>query len=255
MALLEARNLTKHFGGLAAVQDVSFELQEGQIFTLIGPNGAGKTTTFNMIAGTIPATDGSVMYNGAELLGKKAEDIAFLGITRTYQITAVFFGLTVFENIITACHSIQKSNMLDALLISKRYKREEQEIRDRAKEVLEFVGLSEHANDLANSLPYGKQRLLEIAIALACKPRLVLLDEPAAGLNPEETRMLMKLIQKIRGSGITVLLIEHNMRLVMDISDRILVLDHGEILAEGEPEEISRNPKVIEAYLGRGDAE
>ncbi|MDR0840816.1 MAG: ABC transporter ATP-binding protein [Christensenellaceae bacterium] len=250
--LLEVRGLSKRFGGLAAVQNISFDLKKNEILALIGPNGAGKTTTFNMIAGSIAATSGSVKLAGEELIGKKPYQIASCGLARTFQITAVFFGLSVFENMVIASHRLQKATMLDSILYSKKYRQEEREAREKANAILRFVGLEEMANVLSGNLAYGQQRLLEVAIALATEPVMLLLDEPAAGLNPEETVSLMRLIGKIRDQGITVLLVEHNMRLVMEISDRILVLDHGEMIAEGSPDEISMNPQVIEAYLGKG---
>ena len=252
MALLKVRNLTKHFGGLAAVENVSFDLHENEIVTLIGPNGAGKTTTFNMIAGTFPPSSGSIKFKGKEIGGKKAHEIAYEGIARTYQITAVFFGLSVLDNVVLASHRRQHANLVDTIFLTKRYRSEEQQAMKWAREIIDFVGLTKQTDEIANNLPYGQQRLLEIAIALATQPELIILDEPAAGLNPEETGSLMKLIRKIREQNITVLLVEHNMRLVMQISDRILVLNHGELIAEGSPEEISSNPEVIEAYLGKG---
>jgi len=255
MSLLEVRNLCKAFGGLNAVQNVRFDLQEGEILALIGPNGAGKTTTFNMIAGSLPATSGSVSFRGSDLIGMKPEQIAKQGIARTYQITAIFFGLSVFENVLIATHRLQTATILDSLFYTRRYFREERAIREKAHEILKFVGLGHLEEQTACNLAYGQQRLLEIAIALATEPTLLLLDEPAAGLNPEETVGLNALIRKIRDNSITILLIEHNMRLVMDISDRIIVLDHGIMIAEGLPHEISNNPKVVEAYLGRGNEE
>ncbi len=250
--LMEVHGLTKNFGGLAAVQSVSFHLKRGEILALIGPNGAGKTTTFNMIAGSLPASAGSVRLEGEELIGKRPNQIAGCGVARTFQITAVFFGLTVFENIVIASHRLQKANLFDSIFYSPRYRREEREARLKAHGILEFVGLHKYAGMQAGNLAYGQQRLLEMGIALACSPSVMLLDEPAAGLNPEETVSLMHLIGDLRDKGITILLVEHNMRLVMEISDRILVLDHGELIAEGSPDEISTNPTVIEAYLGKG---
>lgn len=255
MELLEVRELSKCFGGLCAVDHVSFALHQGEILALIGPNGAGKTTTFNMIAGSFPATGGSIKFKGTEICGKKPYDIAELGITRTYQITALFFGLSVFDNVVLAYHRCQKATILDSIFYTRRYRSEEATARQKAAEVLAFVGLDGLSNELACHLPCGKQRLLEVAIALAAEPEIVLLDEPAAGLNPEETRLLMGLIGKIHDKGITILLVEHNMGLVMEISDRIIVLDHGLQIAEGVPEEIRFNPRVIEAYLGKGSAE
>lgn len=255
MAFLEVSNLTKHFGGLHAVQDVSFTQSEHEILSIIGPNGAGKTTTFNMIAGSYPATSGSVKFLGKELLGLKAHEVAYAGIARTFQITAVFFGLSVLDNAVTAYHRKQHATLADTIFHTKKYYREEAEAREKAWEILELVGLTEQAHTISANLPYGKQRLLEIAIALATEPQLILLDEPAAGLNPEETASLIDLIGRLRDTGLTILLVEHNMRLVMNISDRILVLDHGELIAEGSPDEISTNPHVIEAYLGRGTSE
>lgn len=255
MELLQVRELTKKFGGLNAVQNVSFDLHKGEILTLIGPNGAGKTTTFNMIAGTYPATGGTVKFMDTLLNGKKPHQIASEGVARTFQITAVFSGLSVFDNIVISYHRKQRATIFDSIFYTKRYKSEEKTSKEKAHEVLKFVGIDNLSDELACNLPYGKQRLLEIAIALATEPELVLLDEPAAGLNPEETRLLMDLIAKIRDMGITILLVEHNMRLVMQISDRIIVLDHGMLIAEGTPDEISTNPKVIEAYLGKGSEE
>ena len=255
MAILEVRGLTKEFGGLTAVNNVSFDLHENEILGLIGPNGAGKTTTFNMIAGSLAATRGSVKYNGVEILGKKSTEIANLGIARTFQITAIFHGLTVLQNDVVSTHRLQSANILDSLFYTKRYREEEAAIREKAMDVLEFVGIAHLADVVASNLPYGQQRLLEVAIALATEPQVVLFDEPAAGLNPEETRMFDNLVCRIRDRDISILMIEHNMRLVMGISDRIICLNYGTLLAEGSPEEVSSNPLVIEAYLGKGGEE
>jgi branched-chain amino acid transport system ATP-binding protein len=260
MALLEVNNLTKQFGGLTAVNDVSFKIENNKIMGLIGPNGAGKTTVFNLITGVYKITTGSIIFNDSEIHNKETYKIAIAGITRTFQNIRLFKKQTVYDNILTACHNNSKYTLGEAILFGSmpkslvkntRFAREEKMLRDEAQELMKIMGLTGRRDFVANNLPYGLQRRLEIARALAASPKLLLLDEPAAGMNPDETYKLMELIGEIRNSfKISILLIEHHMDLVMGICDDITVLNFGGVIAEGNPNEIQNNPKVKLAYLG-----
>lgn len=253
MSLLELKNVTKRFGGLTAVGNINLNVEEGTIHGLIGPNGAGKTTIFNLITGVYKISEGQIHFNGERIDTEPTFKIAEKGITRTFQNIRLFKDLTTYQNILTACHFVSDYTLLDTVFYSKKFREGEKALHAIAEELMEIMNLSSRKDVTAKNLPYGYQRRLEIARAVVLKPKLLLLDEPAAGMNPDETMQLLEMIREIKQRfGLTVLIIEHHMDLIMNLCDQMMVLNFGKELAQGTPEEVQQNRVVIEAYLGEG---
>lgn len=250
MGILEIRGLSRWFSGLRALENILLDVDEGKVISIIGPNGAGKTTLFNCITGLIRPSAGEILFDGCSIVGLKPHKITSIGMARTFQSIRLFSDMTSLENVMVGGHSRTRAGLLGALFRPARVREEERSLVDSSMELLEFVGLNGKHDDMAMNLSYGDQRRLEIARAMNVRPRLLLLDEPAAGMNPSETAALVDLISEINRKGITVLLIEHDMKLVMEISDRVIVLDHGEKISEGSPVEVQKDQVVIDAYLG-----
>lgn len=254
MSLLTVNHLTKRFEGLIAVDDVSIRVEQGEIVSVIGPNGAGKTTFFNMLTGIYPITEGEIVFDGKNIHDLSPQEIVKAGIARTFQNLRLFPDMRVIENVLLGMHINVKYGFIDTLFKTPRYRREEKKLHEDAIEILKGIGLESKIDSYASNLPYGDQKRLEISRAIATKAKLLLLDEPAAGMNPQESEELLEFITTLRTKGYTIILIEHDMNVVMKISDRIYVLDHGKLIAEGKPEEIARNKMVIDAYLGKEEA-
>jgi branched-chain amino acid transport system ATP-binding protein len=254
-AILSVQGLSRFFGGLAAVSDLDFEVQTGEILSLIGPNGAGKTTVFNLITGTLLPSRGKVRFGAKEITGSKPHETAGYGIARTFQTTTLFPEESVLDNLMIGYRCRTRMGLWDALFQTERFRRDERKSREKAEEVLGFIGLADRAAEIAKNIPQESQKRLAVGLALATEPELLLLDEPMGGLTEEENVGMMNLIEKIRDQGISILLIEHKMKVVMKISDRIVVLNYGRKIAEGPPDGVSRNAEVIEAYLGAGYGE
>jgi branched-chain amino acid transport system ATP-binding protein len=250
MALLEVKDLSIHFGGVKAVQNVSFSIDAGIVYAVIGPNGAGKTTLFNLITGIYTPTTGSILLDGESIGGKSSDELARRGVARTFQNLQICMNMSAIENVMVGAHLQLDRNLIKAALRWPSLRKRDRELRAQAVELMRFVGLDAFVDARADSMPYGALKRLEIARALAMKPRMIFLDEPAAGLNPKETIEVDELVRKVADSGVTVVLVEHDMKMVMNLSDRILVLDYGKKLTEGTGAEVRRNPDVIAAYLG-----
>ncbi len=248
MALLDVKGITKRFGGLVALNDISFSVEEGELRGLIGPNGAGKSVMFKIIAGFYRSNQGQIFYQGEDITGQGVSAVAERGLVRTFQETTLFQEFTVYENVLVGCHLHARSNLFTALF--RTDKDRQKEAAAKTSEVLEFMGLTDRKDQLALNLPLGSQRALAVAIALAAEPKLLLLDEPFAGMNPEETFQMMDLVRKVQESGVTIILVEHDMKAVMGLCGKLMVLNFGQLLATGSPKEIRSNNRVIEAYLG-----